>query len=158
MKTVAYFSARLTGSNSSPTIVNADVAKWKTQLAQTQLEQSVPVQIRSSVSVDLAQLVQHRPRNPAGEVIRHEGSTPSIHALCRHGGTGIHTCPRSKRESMWVRIPLTALRRFGRVDDCGSLENCRPGDPAPGFESQILRLHKKNEYGRVGEWFIPPHC
>ena len=80
VKTAEYFSTRLTGLNSSPTIVNADVAKWKTQLAQTQLEQSVPVQIRSSVSVDLAQLVQHRPRNPAGEVIRREGSTPSIHA------------------------------------------------------------------------------
>lgn len=108
--------------------LNADVAKWQTRLAQTQLEQSVPVQVRPSVSVDLAQLVQHWSRKPAGEMVRREGSTPSVHALGRHGGTGIHTCPRSKRESMWVRIPLTALRRFGRVTDCGSLENCRPGD------------------------------
>ena len=103
--------------------INADVAKWQTWLAQTQLEQSIPVQVRSSVSVDLAQLVQHWSRKPAGEMVRREGSTLSVHALGRHGGTGIHTCPRSKRESMWVRIPLTALRRFG-----GSLENCRPGD------------------------------
>lgn len=122
------------------------MAKWQTRLAQTQPEQSVPVQIRSSVSVDLAQPVQHRPRNPAGEVIRHEGSTPSIHTLCRHGGTGIHTCPRSKRESMWVRIPLTALRRFGRVVDCGSLENCRPVDSRflgsnPRFSAYIRKIN-----------------
>ena len=120
---------------------------------------SIPVQVRSSVSVDLAQLVQHWSRKPAGEMVRREGSTPSVHALGRHGGTGIHTCPRSKRESMWVRIPLTALRRFGRVVDCGSLENCRPVDSRflgsnPRFSAYI----RKNEYGRVGEWFIPPHC
>lgn len=30
--------------------INADVAKWQTRLAQTQLEQSIPVQVRSSVS------------------------------------------------------------------------------------------------------------
>lgn len=90
--------------------INADVAKWQTRLAQTQLEQSIPVQVRSSVSVDLAQLVQHWSRKPAGEMVRREGSTPSVHALGRHGGTGIHTCPRSKRESMWVRIRPSALK------------------------------------------------
>lgn len=56
--------------------INADVAKWQTRLAQTQLEQSIPVQVRSSVSVDLAQLVQHWSRKPAGEMVRREGSTP----------------------------------------------------------------------------------